>query len=114
MSGISTHVLDVSRGIAAAGVPIILEHEATANRWRVVTNTKTDDDGRVKELLTPGTKLAPGAYRLRFETGAYWKHAKLECFHPRVEVAFSVVDVKRHYHVPLLVSPFGYTTYRGT
>jgi len=114
MSGISTHVLDVTRGVAAAGVPIVLEHEAVSGRWRVLANTKTDEDGRVKELLPPGTKLAAGTYRLKFETGAYFKHLKMEHFHPRAEVTFTVVDVKRNYHVPLLAGPFGYTTYRGT
>ncbi len=114
MSGISTHVLNTTSGAAAAGVAVILEHEATAGRWRVLANTKTDEDGRVKNLLAPGFKLTKGLYRLRFETGAYWRNAGVECFHPRVEVVFEIADAVRHHHVPLLVSPFGFTTYRGT
>ena len=114
MSGISTHVLDTTRGLPAAGIPVILEHEAVANRWRVIINTKTDEDGRITSLLPAGTKLATGSYRLRFETGAYFKHHKLDHFHPRVEVAFTITDIKRKYPIPLLVSPFGYTTYRGS
>ena len=113
MSGISTHVLDVSRGVAAEGVGVVLER-AGGGSWTVVTDAATDVDGRVKALLPAGGALAVGEYRLRFATGAYWRGVGVETFHPVVEVTFTVVDAARHHHVPLLVSPFGYSTYRGT
>ncbi len=114
MSGISTHVLDTSRGIAAAGVAVTLEREETAGRWANIATTKTDADGRVKSLLPAGTALGAANYRLRFETGAYFAATGAPCFFPRVEVTFTVADAARHHHVPLLASPFGYSTYRGT
>jgi 5-hydroxyisourate hydrolase len=115
VSGISTHVLDVSRGVAAAGVGVVLERGgAGGGGWTQLTSAATDADGRVKSLLPAGGSLDAGEYRLRFATGAYWKGAGVETFHPVVEVTFTVVDASRHHHVPLLVSPFGYSTYRGT
>jgi 5-hydroxyisourate hydrolase len=113
MSGISTHILDTSRGLAAANVHVVLDKEI-GGKWVVVSDARTDADGRVKNMLAPGTPLAAATYRLTFDTGAYWKHAGIECFHPRIEVQFAITDAAKHHHVPLLVSPFGYTTYRGT
>ena len=114
MSGISTHVLDTSRGIAAAGVVVALEREDAPGRWTAVNSATTDADGRVKSLLPPGTALAAATYRLRFEIGAYFADRGVATFFPRVEVAFVVGDAARNHHVPLLVSPFRYSTYRGT
>lgn len=115
MSGISTHILDLSRGVAANGVRVVLEREASpGGTWATIADTRTDADGRVKNLLPPGQPPAPGTYRLRFATGAYWISQGVTAFHPHVEVVFTVADAARHHHVPLLVSPFGYTTYRGT
>jgi len=114
MSGISTHILDLSRGVAAAGVAVRLERGDAAGGWTAVAERHTDGDGRVKNMIPPGGTLQAGAYRLRFETGAYWALLGVSGFHPVVEVTFSVVEADRHHHVPLLVSPFGYSTYRGT
>ncbi|MGH7131765.1 MAG: hydroxyisourate hydrolase [Phycisphaerales bacterium] len=114
MSGISTHVLDVTKGVAAAGIALTLERAASAGAWTRIADARTDADGRVKSLLPAGTALAAGTYRLSFETGAYWKAAGFDSFHPRVEVTFTILDPTRHHHVPLLMSPYGYTTYRGT
>lgn len=114
MSGISTHILDTSRGQAAAGVSLTLEAAETTGAWTTLTRTTTDADGRVKALLPPGVMLRTGMYRLRFEVGAYFRRNNVEAFFPHVEVVFQVTDAARHHHVPLLINPFGYSTYRGT
>lgn len=114
MTGISTHILDLSRGVAAAGVAVRLERENPAGGWEAVSEHRTDGDGRVKDMIPEGGMLQAGVYRLRFETGVYWASNGVSGFHPVVEVTFSVVEADRHHHVPLLVSPFGYSTYRGT
>ena len=114
MSGISTHILDTSRGTPAAGVDVTLEREDAPGRWTAVNSASTDADGRVKSLLPADTALGAATYRLRFETGAYFAAKGVATFFPRVEVAFVIGDATRHHHIPLLVSPFGYSTYRGT
>jgi len=114
MSGISTHILDLSRGVAASGVAVRLERENPTGGWATVSEHLTDADGRVKNMIPAGGAIRAGVYRLRFETGAYWVSWGVTGFHPVVEVTFSIVEADRHHHVPLLVSPFGYSTYRGT
>lgn len=113
MSAITTHVLDTSRGRPAAGVPVLLEMQ-TADAWVVVGKGTTDSDGRVKQLLAKGQTLSAGVYRLSFDTQSYFAAHKLERFFPQVSVVFLVRDATQHYHVPLLLSPFGYSTYRGS
>lgn len=113
-AGISTHVLDTSRGTAASGVAVSLERAQDPSGWLSITSTRTDADGRVKTLLPVGTDLVTGTYRLRFDTGAYFAERGTPSFFPHVEIAFTVTDASRHHHVPLLISPFGYSTYRGT
>jgi 5-hydroxyisourate hydrolase len=114
MSGITTHVLDTSVGRPAAGVPVSLERSAAGEQWVIVGRAVTDGDGRVRTLLGDDAALAPGVYRLTFHTRDYFQRAGISAFYPSVNVVFEVVDGERHYHVPLLVSPFGYTTYRGS
>jgi 5-hydroxyisourate hydrolase len=114
MSGISTHVLDTSMGRPAAGVGVTLEARIVDGEWRELARAKTNADGRVANLLPAGTSLAAGIYRLRFETGVYFASRDVRAFYPHVEVVFEVHDAAQHYHVPLLVSPFGYSTYRGS
>ena len=104
MSGITTHVLDTARGRPAAGVPVLLER-AVDTGWQGVGRGTTDADGRVGDLLAVHPE--EGRYRLTFDTGAYSR------FYPEVTVTF-VVAGEEHYHVPLLLSPFGYSTYRGS
>jgi 5-hydroxyisourate hydrolase len=111
---ISTHVLDTARGQPAAGVKVLLERVEESGAASELNRSVTDADGRVRELLPAGVSLANGAYRLTFETGAYFRAAQQECFYPVVTVAFAVRDTSQHHHVPLLLSPFGYTTYRGS
>ena len=110
---ISTHVLDTSRGRPAAGVPVLLEAVDSGGSSREVGRHLTDVDGRVRELA-PGDALGAGIYRLTFETGAYYRTLGSDSFYPTVSVVFIILDVGQHYHVPLLVSPYGYSTYRGS
>jgi 5-hydroxyisourate hydrolase len=105
---ISTHVLDTARGRPAPGVAVTLEQGPD---WVEVGSGSTGDDGRIAEVGSPG---APGSYRLRFATGAYFESAGTAAFFPEVTVQFTVERPEEHFHVPLLLSPFGYSTYRGS
>jgi 5-hydroxyisourate hydrolase len=113
---ISTHVLDTSRGQPAAGVSVILERLAVEGSasTREMTRGKTDSDGRVRELLPDGASLGVGRYRLTFDTGSYFAAAGMEPFYPAVVIVFVVRDTTQHYHIPLLLSQYGYSTYRGS
>ena len=113
MSGISTHVLDLALGRPAAGVLVRLERE-NAGVWRRLTQDQTDADGRIRSVLPDGEALERGQYRLGFETAAYFRAQGSTCFHPYIEIAFEVTDPAQNYHVPLLVTPYGYSTYRGS
>ena len=112
-SAITTHVLDTSRGRPAAGVAVTLARKNADGAWSDVASGRTNDDGRVSDLLEPG-KLAAGCYRLAFDTRAYFDASGTATFYPEVVVTFDVADASQHYHVPVLLSPFGYTTYRGS
>ena len=107
MSTVSTHILDTTKGSPAPGVWVELLMKAEG-LWDHIAQGVTDDDGRIKSLA-PGLVLRPGDYRLVFETGAYQ-----DGFYPEVVVAFRIAKADQHYHVPLLLSPFGYSTYRGS
>ena len=113
MSGITTHVLDTARGRPAAGVPVTLESKG-AGGWTLVGRGATDADGRLRDLAPPDFELRAGEYRLTFDAGAYLAAAGAEGFYAEVVVSFVVRDAAAHYHVPLLLSPYGYTTYRGS
>jgi 5-hydroxyisourate hydrolase len=113
MSAITTHILDVSAGRPARGVLITLERQ-TSSDWEIVGRGETDDDGRLRNLLAAGALFQPGNYRLIFDTGTYFERQQIAAFYPDVTVAFTVRDASQHYHVPLLLSPFGYSTYRGS
>ena len=113
MSGITTHVLDIARGRPAAGVPVTLE-VLGADDWHVIGSGTTDTNGRLRDLLSEHFVLEEGDYRLTFDTGAYFGAAGVEGFYTEVVVSFVVRDADSHYHVPLLLSPYGYTTYRGS
>jgi len=113
MSGITTHVLDTARGRPAAGLAVVLESEE-AGAWREIGRGVTDADGRVKSLLPSGTPLSAGAHRLTFATGPYFAAQHVTAFYPQVTIVFSVSEPTQHHHVPLLLSPFGYSTYRGS
>ena len=113
MSTVTTHVLDASRGCPAEGVPVRLElRTADESGAPVVAEGRTDADGRVRELGPDA--LRPGDYRLVFDTAAYFERAETPAFYPEVSIVFTVTDAAQHYHVPLLLSPFAYSTYRGS
>jgi 5-hydroxyisourate hydrolase len=112
-SPITTHVLDTSRGRPAAGVDVVLEREGAPGLWTQIGRGTTDADGRLRSLLEPGA-LRAGAYRLAFGAGAYFQAQSIDAFWRVVVIEFVVSDPSAHHHVPLLVSPFGYSTYRGS
>lgn len=113
MSGITTHVLDTSRGRPASGVPVLLEMRSD-DGWREIAQAETDADGRVRQLLPPGSPLTAGTWRLTFGVGKYFDSHGIESFYPEASVVFVIRDPEPHYHVPLLLSPYGYSTYRGS
>jgi 5-hydroxyisourate hydrolase len=111
--GISTHILDSALGRPAADVPVSLT-QWQASDWVLLNGTTTDADGRVKHLLPEASSLAAGLYRVRFDTAAYYEAQGLEGLYPYVDVVFEVKLDQRHYHIPLLLTANGYTTYRGS
>ena len=104
---ISTHVLDAVSGKPAAGVPVALLDAGHVT----LASAHTDDDGRVAAL---GDELSPGVYRLQFDTAAYFTGRGIGAFYPEVTIAFEITDAAGKYHVPLLLSPYAYSTYRGS
>ena len=110
MSQVTTHVLDTALGRPAAGVPVRLLHLA-GDREEVLATSRTDDDGRVCALGR--AQVGPGAYRLEFDVASYAETTGQDCFFPEVALTFTVRD-ESHHHVPLLLSPFAYSTYRGS
>ena len=114
MSAITTHILDITSGTPAAGIPVSLERKTHSSGWQVIAEGMTDFDGRANELMSPKEVFLPGHYRLLFDTAAYFALKEMECFFPQVTVSFVVRDALKHYHVPLLLSAFGYSTYRGS
>jgi 5-hydroxyisourate hydrolase len=113
MSAITTHVLDTAHGRPAAGLRVSLEQSDAPGSWKGIAHGATDADGRLRTLMPEGASPVPGTYRLVFDTGAYFASQGVAAFYPHVIVTFTVGD-EPHYHVPLLLSPFGYSTYRGT
>jgi len=113
MSGITTHVLDTSLGRPASGVAVRLERREGSS-WIELGRGGTDVDGRCRNLLAEGAKLQPAVYRLSFDSAAYFGARGVPTFYPEVSVVFEVREPAQHHHVPLLLSPFGYSTYRGS
>ena len=109
---ITTHILDVAHGRPAPAVPVTLAFH-DQDGWRPIGSGETDADGRLKTLTPPGP-VAPGTYRLTFDTASYFAMHEIAGFFPLVEIQFIVRDGAAHHHVPLLLSPFGYSTYRGS
>lgn len=111
-SPITTHVLDTARGAPAEGLAIEL-HRFDGGAWAPLARGITNADGRIADLLPPGA-LTAGVYRMIFHTGDYHAGLGLHGFYPRVPVVFEVTAPTEHHHIPLLLSPFGYSTYRGS
>ncbi len=106
---LSTHVLDASTGRPAVGVAVSLR-SFDAGDWFSAGSGVTDGDGRIKDLGSPGS----GRHQLTFDTGAYFDGRGVATFYPEVSIVFEVVDARAHHHVPLLLSPYAYSTYRGS
>jgi 5-hydroxyisourate hydrolase len=111
VSHVTTHVLDAARGQPAQGVAVRLERAGNSGYEQVAEGT-TDADGRVKNLGPE--RLEPGTYRLTFDTGTYFDQQDQDAFYPEVVLAFRLQNPEQHYHVPVLLSPFAYSTYRGS
>jgi 5-hydroxyisourate hydrolase/2-oxo-4-hydroxy-4-carboxy-5-ureidoimidazoline decarboxylase len=111
-SQITTHALDTATGKPAGGIQVRLK-DLWKGSWQTIAQGETNANGRLEDLLPSGRKLEEGSYQLAFETGDYYKNNKLEGFYPQVEIQFTISD-NLHYHIPLLLSPFGYSTYRGS
>ena len=114
MSAITTHILDTSTGRPGAGIPVVLERKTHSVGWQAIAEGMTNSDGRLNDLLNPREAFLPGHYRLIFEIGPYFLLQSIECFFPQITISFVVKDPMQHFHVPLQLSPFGYSTYRGS
>lgn len=108
---ISTHVLDLTRGVGGRNVPVVLFQRATDGSWAELSKSHTDENGRVRSF--GNAKSYPvGTYKLQFDMSSY-RSAEAQPFFPEIDLVFQVADEAAHYHVPVVVSPFGYSTYRG-
>ncbi|XP_060778808.1 5-hydroxyisourate hydrolase isoform X1 [Neoarius graeffei] len=113
-SPLTTHVLNTGRGVPAAGMSITLYFlDPTTSAWNHLTTGTTSNDGRCPGLITRES-FSPGTYKMRFETGQYWEGLGETCFYPYVEVVFTITDASQKFHIPLLLSRFSYSTYRGS
>jgi len=112
MSQLTTHILDTSIGKPAQNVSVILEQKQ-ATSWNKIAEAVTNTDGRISDLLAVNKILDKGIYRLTFDTQSYFKKQNIKTFYPSVTIEFEITDTT-HYHVPLLLNPFGYSTYRGS
>ena len=114
MKRISTHVLDTARGKPAEDVGVRLERLEESGAWTKLAAAKTDGDGRCAQLLPENDSLSAGRYRLSFDTASYFAGLGVTGLYPVVEITFEAREGDAHFHIPLLLSPHGYTTYRGS
>lgn len=112
MSKITTHILDTSLGKPASNIKVFLEKNNN-DSWEAIAEGITNEDGRIKDLLKNDDTLDLGKYRMIFETEKYFSDRNIKTFYPKVSIEFYIYD-DSHYHIPLLLSPFGYSTYRGS
>jgi len=112
-SPITTHVLDIALGRPAQSMAVTLELKK-GRTWTELGKGRTNTDGRITNLLPANHALSTGTYRLTFDTDSYFTAAGATSFYPQVQVTFAITDAGQHYHVPLLLSPYGYSTYRGS
>ncbi len=113
-SPITTHVLDLVQGSPANNIPAILEKLNNSDSWETIGNGKTNEDGRIDNLLNNDDPITSGTYRLTFDVAPYFEAQNRESFYSSIPIVFNISDTNRHYHVPLLLSQFGYSTYRGS
>jgi len=113
MKRISTHILDLALGKPTSNVAVRLERQEPSG-WQLLASQWTDADGRCSQLLPEGEDLSAGSYRLSFDTASYYDTQKIQALYPVVEVTFRVRDGETQLHIPLLLSPNGFTTYRGS
>lgn len=113
-SPITTHVLNIAEGKPAEGIAVTLEQKLNEKEWRMVGSGRTNSDGRILDLVQSDRALEQGQFRMTFETGPYFESRKQKSFYPSVVIQFVVQNQKEHYHVPLLLSHYGYSTYRGS
>lgn len=113
MSSVTTHVLNTAKGEPGKGIQVTLDIKQE-DRFENIGSGTTDEDGRVKDLLANDHQLKTGIYRISFDTGSYYKAQGEKCFYPEASIVFEVEIESEHYHVPLLISGFGYSTYRGS
>lgn len=111
--GVSTHILDTAIGRPASGITVTLQREDNG-AWKDINSTATDQDGRCKYLLPESRALEGGIYRVRFDTAPYFAARQIASLYPVIEITFEVVNSQEHYHIPLLLTANGYTTYRGS
>ena len=114
MSPITTHVLDTSQGCPGVNIRVRLERHNTDRSWREVSSGTTDNDGRIMDLLAEENVLGSGIYQMIFVTAPYFEKQGISFFYPEIEIRFLLSHPEQHYHIPLLLSPFGYSTYRGS
>ena len=112
MNQITTHVLDTSKGLPAEGITITLQKPVGEDKWEDICSGITNDDGRIPNFMGDIT-IEPGVYRMYFNTKPYFEKNGVTGFYPYVPVIFEIFDTE-HYHIPLLLNPFGYSTYRGS
>lgn len=113
MSGITTHILDTARGLPASGVAITLS-KLEKGHWQSIGSGETNTDGRISDLCKQPSALSAGTYRMHFDTAQYFSMVGDTVFYPYAEIVFIIDNIDQHYHIPLLLSPFGYSTYRGS
>ena len=114
MSPITTHVLDTSQGCPVSNILVRLEKQKTDGSWRELSSGKTDNDGRIMNLLPEEDVLDAGIFQMIFATAPYFEKQGVPFFYPEIEIRFFLRQPEQHYHIPLLLSPFGYSTYRGS
>ena len=112
MSQVTTHILDTTQGKPAQGITVVL-YQGGNDEWKEIARKKTNKDGRIADLLANNIFLQHGIYKLRFETKDYFDQQSTPTFYPYVEIVFDI-ESNEHFHVPLLLNPFGYSTYRGS
>ena len=113
-SPITTHVLDTTLGRPATGISVVLEMQSENNEWKELARGTTNTDGRIFDLLPENFQLAVGFYSLIFDTKSYYVSKGIKTFYPVVPIIFEIAETQSHYHIPLLISPYGYSTYRGS